>query len=197
MSAAENQMRRAALERELADRGYAFTPVKGRYQDNTTGEILNENSYLVHGIGERESKLLARRYGQNGVITHNGYHDLVANETYPSLGINETTGLPYTQLPGGKRFALDIDWSAPQRSAVDVLPVRKGANPEVQRVAEEYMRQAGIEGRPLPPVTAVDPEKARLMAQTYEQLKNAPNSPEVRAAYDQLNKEVDAQFQAI
>lgn len=197
MSSTENAVRNAALEKELTDRGYSFTPVKGRYRDNTTNEILKENSYLIHNLGEREAKLIAKRYGQNGVITHNGYHDLVSNELFPSKGINAAQDLPYTQLPGGKKFALDIDWGSGQKPAINALPVPKNANPEVQRIAEEYRTQAGVNGRQLPPVKAVDPDKARLMAQTYEALKSAPDSPEVKQAYDQLTREVDAQFNAI
>lgn len=111
MSAEENAVRRASLEAELHQRGYKFTPVVGRYKDPNTGELLTENSYLIPNMSERQAKQLGRHYGQNGVITQGGYHDLAENKFYPSSGTAEASDVPYTQLPNGKRFSLNIDWA--------------------------------------------------------------------------------------
>lgn len=197
MDAAANAQRRASFERELRERGFEFDPVRGRYQDGTTGEVLDENSYMVRGLPEREAKLLARRYGQNGVITQAGYHDLVNGTTAPSRGVAAAIDPAYTELPDGQRFSLDIDWENSQQSPVNALPVRKGANPEVMRVADEYLAETGIEGRRLPMVQQVDRDRAAAMARVYEELKDAPDSPEVRAAYAQMVQEVEQQFDAL
>jgi hypothetical protein len=193
MDAAGNARRRIALEKELKERGYQFTPGSGRYKDNQTGSVMNENSFVVYNMPEREAKLVGRRYGQNSVITQAGYHDLVDGKLYPSRGIAEAKDLPYTELEGGKRFALDIDWEKPVTSNVNKLPVPKGANPEVLRVAEDLRR--GKPGKDLPRVKAVNAEKAAEMAKVYESLPK--NDPAAKEAYDALNAEVDQQFKAL
>lgn len=194
---ATNAARRQAFEAELRRRGYDFEPVQGRYQDGETGEVLTENSYLIRNMPEREAKLLGARYGQNGVITQAGYHSLGSGALNPSRGLTAASDIPYTELPSGARFALDIDWENTTRSPVNTLPVPRNANPEVMRIAEEYIGRSGVQGNRLPPVRKVDPERAALMARTYERLESMPDSPEVRQAYEQLGREIDAQFQAI
>jgi len=186
-----NEASMKSLKNYLDRRGITYTRGLGRYQDNTTGNVLNENSLIAHNVGEREAKLIGKRYGQNGVITQGGYHDLTTGQTFPVTGKpGLATDLPYTELPNGQRFALPIDWENPVQSKVNALPVPKGFNPEIARITKEMNERSG--GRNLPRVKAVDPEAARHMANVYEGLP--ANDPEARASYDALNKEVEQQY---
>lgn len=69
-------------------------------------------------------------------------------------------------------------------------------NPEIVKVAEGYMDSAGLEYNPPENYESVDPEFATRVADAYEQMEHNPNDPEVKAAYEQLAKEVSAQYHA-
>jgi hypothetical protein len=194
MSAAENAVRNRALVAELKKRGYEPTPAAGRYKDTQTGEILQENSFIVPGLGEREAKLLGKRYGQNSIITHRGFHDLTTGDLFPSKGTVGAREVPYTEVDG-KRFALDIDWDNPVKSRVNALPVPKNAQPEAMRLIDELRGSMPNAPKPLPRVKAIPPEKGKLMASVFRELpRHDPNAAE---AYKALNSEVAQQFKAI
>ena len=68
---------------------------------------------------------------------------------------------------------------------------------EVKRIADEYFKR--IFGAERPKYTGtkkLDKERAKRIAKAYDEMKHDPNNPEVRAAYDQLVKEVIDQYKA-
>lgn len=82
------------------------------------------------------------------------------------------------------------------------LPRKVGSHtasawPEAQRVAEDYMRKAGLPYDPPSRYVKVDPARAKRIADAYEQMKHAPDDPQVKAAYDAMAKETLAQYQSI
>lgn len=189
MPAEINAARNASLEADLHQMGRSdFAKTIGRYKDSKTGEVLTENGYYVPGLSEREAKLLGARYGQNAVITQDGYHDLKDGLTYPSRGVGPTNDLPYTQLPDGQKFALDIDWDKGEKPLVNKLPVPKNANPEIMQAADQFNN-----GTKLPRVDVIDTARARMMAKVYDGLP--VNDPAAKPAYDALNAKVAEQFQ--
>lgn len=78
------------------------------------------------------------------------------------------------------------------------LPRIRGAaaNLEITRVAEEYMKSAGMEYNPPSNYIPVDVAFAERVAKAYADMKHDPNNPEVQRAYQQLAKETAAQYQA-
>jgi hypothetical protein len=113
-SAAANRAANAKLAGELKAQGLTFKKVKGAYTDETSGQTLHENSFLVHGIEPDVAARLGRKYGQNGIVTHEGYHDLANGKLFPSSGLQLTDEMPYTELPNGSRIQSKIDWSNPK-----------------------------------------------------------------------------------
>jgi hypothetical protein len=137
--AAANRASNEALERELRRRGYNPQPVKGGYRDSETGQFLQEDSFLVPGLPESEAASLGRRFGQNSVITQQGLHDLKSGMTTPSKGVLPGTEDVYTELPGGERFMLDLDWDNPipmrlRESAVTEISRKRGLLPSDEEV---------------------------------------------------------------
>jgi hypothetical protein len=116
-SAAANRAANAKLAGELKAQGLTFKKVKGAYTDETSGQTLHENSFLVHGIEPDVAARLGRKYGQNGIVTHEGYHDLANGRLFPSSGLQLTDEMPYTELPNGSRIQSKIDWSNPKSIA--------------------------------------------------------------------------------
>lgn len=177
---AENAAHMAAARQYLELQGHTHYPTLGRYQDNVTGNVLSENGFLVPGLSDAEARALGKRFGQNGVITRSGYHDLTSGMLYPSRGVGLTNDIPYTDV-GGKRYALDIDFE-------NGIPHK--AVPEAAQIAKQlHLRE------PMTRVSAVDPEQAQSMARTYESLP--ANDPAAQASYDALNATVAKQAKAI
>ncbi len=180
-SAAENLRAMEMLKTRLQIMGKAGIPTKGAYMD--AGNLLHENGLLVPGMSAADAKKIAASFGQNSVITHEGFHDLTTGTTTPISKIEHGVAAeaPYTELPGGNRFRMSF--------AQTPKPLTE--------VVADYKKAAGITHEPLPPVQAVDTEAGARMAKTYEGLKSEPGNPAVRAAYGQLMTEIRAQAQAL
>lgn len=73
---------------------------------------------------------------------------------------------------------------------------KAAVNPEIAKVAEQYMESAGLPYNPPTDFVPVDPAFASRVADAYEQMEHNPSDPEVKAAYEQLIKETAAQYQA-
>ena len=79
-------------------------------------------------------------------------------------------------------------------------PKIEGASGPDQRlvdVAETYAASVGIDLRRQSEYVKVDPERAARIAQAYEDMKHAPQDPEVKAAYADLIKQTLAQYKAL
>jgi len=114
LSSDQNAARNQQLRTDLVSRGYTPTQARGVYTDKTTGLRHQENPFVVQDMPPHEAAVLGQKYEQNGVVTHLGYHDLVEQKLYPTNGVHEVRHADaYTELPGGRRFAHDINWAAP------------------------------------------------------------------------------------
>ena len=63
--------------------------------------------------------------------------------------------------------------------------------------AREYMRAAGLDYNPPHTYAKLDKDRAARVAAEYEKMAHAPNDPAVKAAYDAMIKETEAQYEAI
>lgn len=79
------------------------------------------------------------------------------------------------------------------------LPRINGAAvfPRAVDVASRYMAARGLPYNPPHTYASVDVERARRIAQAYEQMEHNPQDPEVKAAYDAMIEETIAQYQAV
>ena len=75
--------------------------------------------------------------------------------------------------------------------------IKAGPSVRIRRVAQEYMRRAGFPYNPPTKYVKVDVERATRIADAYDQMKNNPSDPRVKAAYEQMAKETLAQWEAI
>ena len=120
---AQNRAAMAALDRSLQRRGLAeqTVPVTGAYTDDVTGKTLQETGRLIPGIGPQEIENLGRQFRQNSVLSERGLHDLAGGRVIPSSRTLPATGMPFTELPGGQRIVLDLDWDK-SKPLADVAP---------------------------------------------------------------------------
>ena len=109
----------------------------------------------------------------------------------------ETAGLEGA-LRGIPRLGKAIQASEKVQAELSAIPRIEPAapNPKAQAVAERYMESRGQELKPVPKVT-VNEDRARKIAQAYEDMPHNPDDPKVKRAYNALINETLEQFQHI
>lgn len=127
-------------------------------------------------------------------------HSKIINEyvsnVEPGRGTDRASGRPSengSPVSEGKILGAK---KAPDR-IIDLPESSPGPNPKVYEVAQEYLRAAKLPERRQLEYVKADPERGSRIAQAYEQMKNEPDSPKVKAAYRALIDETVAQFKAI
>jgi hypothetical protein len=65
------------------------------------------------------------------------------------------------------------------------------------KVAEDYMRMAGLPYNPPNAYARVNPDRARRIAAEYDRMPHDPSHPETKAAYDAMARETLAQYEAM
>ena len=73
----------------------------------------------------------------------------------------------------------------------------KGPDPQLVAVAEDYAAKNGIEFKRQSEYVEVDEERAKRIADAYEQMVDDPQNPKVKEAYEELVKQTIAQYQAL
>lgn len=73
----------------------------------------------------------------------------------------------------------------------------RGADPELTYLAEEYARQNNIPYERQTEYVKVDVDRAKRIAQAYEDMEHNPNDPVVREAFDNLIKQTMAQYEIL
>lgn len=73
----------------------------------------------------------------------------------------------------------------------------RGADPELTYLAEEYARRNGIEYNRQTEYVKVDVERAKRIAQAYEEMEHNPNDPVVKEAYQNLIRQTMAQYEIL
>ena len=68
---------------------------------------------------------------------------------------------------------------------------------EIKRAEENYIKEAGIDVPDYLRYPDQDEKRAKLIAAAYERMKNNPDDPEVKRAYDALIEETMAQYEAL
>lgn len=95
------------------------------------------------------------------------------------------------------------DHSGVSTVGVPELPGAPGAaaktvpSAEIRNVADEYAKSKNLKLTHDLPILTPDPERGAAIAKAYENMKHAPNDPQVRKAYDALSRETMEQWEAI
>lgn len=79
----------------------------------------------------------------------------------------------------------------------DLEKASPGPVPGVREVATRYMQAQGLPVRHQASYVKVDVERAREIARLYDEMEDAPNDPQVRAAYTALARETIQQYEAL
>lgn len=96
-------------------------------------------------------------------------------------------------IRGGRPAVRDITPLA----GAPVVEGATGPDPNLVDVAEQYAAENGIVLRRQSYYARVDEDRARRIAQAYEEMPHAPNNPEVQDAYAELIRQTVAQYRAL
>ena len=106
---------------------------------------------------------------------------------------NEQVQSKRTGDGGGRAESRKI---APLKGAPSVKGIN-GPDPQLVAVAEDYAAKNGIDLKRQSEYVEVDEDRAKRIADAYEQMANDPQNPKVKEAYQELIKQTIAQYQAL
>ncbi|MBB3693009.1 hypothetical protein [Sphingomonas sp. BK580] len=113
------------------------------------------------------------------------YRRFSAEQTPYGATLHSFEPVPLTRTPeaplAGQPLKLDV----------------QGPDQALRDTARGYMWDRKLPYQPTPDYLQVDPQRARAIADAYEQMPHAPNDPEVRKAYGALSEETLAQYAAL
>jgi hypothetical protein len=70
-------------------------------------------------------------------------------------------------------------------------------NKEALKLKKQYQKEAGLSTAKSPRIKELNVERSKAIADEFDKMVHAPNDPEVKAAYNQLAKEVNDQYQML
>lgn len=221
-SSEENIKANNKLRDRLIKDGVRFEEVSGAYQGTPQGTsflIFAPESYALQlGKSFKQESILTR----DGLVYSDGSDKLVPARGV-TIGDEALSSDFHSTLPNGTPFSVNLDFEAEgnrdqllgQRTAntpeaaiaaveltpddLKPLPGLKTGKPveSVVRAARAYAESVGLPVRRQSEYVKVDVERAKRIAQAYEDMKDEPTDPKVAAAYDAMIEETLAQYQFV
>jgi hypothetical protein len=182
----ENAKANSRLEADLKKLGVDYQRVKGKYGGP------EENSFAVTGITKEQAHALRDKYGQDSVLTREGFEHADGSVT-PAKSI-ELKGKGdedyYTRMPDGTKFAADMDWDGRTKPTKEIaLNVRAD-----DRAID--IRENGLpKGVKLPPNADI-PDIAKALNKLAPE-RSYDNPKDVAGATKQLFKELKYQLKQL
>ena len=185
------------LLRALSGLGPAFTAGTG------TGVGATQSTLESLGMGENSSDRLGRDLmaitnevpfeaitaQMAGLLGHIADYASGVKKSRPYLLGEKLETNPDVNMVGkaGKPAAVKIDGE--RYSSREIA--------EIKRAEENYIKEAGIDVPDYLRYPDQDEKRAKLIAAAYERMKNNPDDPEVKKAYEALIEETMAQYDAL
>jgi hypothetical protein len=113
----------------------------------------------------------------------------------PNLAQNET-GKIQPERTGDRRGRIE-SWKLTPLEGAPTVPGVNGPDPQIVGVAEKYAADNGIDLKRQSEYVEVDVERAKRIADAYEQMADDPQNPKVKEAYQDLINQTIAQYQAL
>jgi hypothetical protein len=210
----ENVAHTTQLRNQLKASGLQPQPTEGVYQGGTP-----EKGFAVKTPTDQSKTLvekLAAKHDQESVLhvdkDRNGVFKYMADGREEPMGKFEATSpedaqkqISYTRDANGQHYVLrhgepeaEPLSGLPQKPiTIDGKQVTPAPSPAIRKVADDYMKQTGLEYNKPTDYKPADPKELTKIAADYDKMPHNPNDPAVKASYDALTKETLAQWQAI
>jgi hypothetical protein len=121
--------------------------------------------------------------------------NLVINQKETNLAPDET-GKIQPERTGDGRGRINSGRLTPLEGSPSV-PGINGPDPQIVGVAEKYAADNGIDLKRQAEYVELDEERAKRLADAYEQMADDPQNPKVKEAYQDLVNQTIAQYQAL
>jgi hypothetical protein len=210
----ENVAHTTQLRNQLKASGLQPQPTEGVYQGGTP-----EKGFAVKTPTDQSKTLvekLAAKHDQESVLhvdkDRNGVFKYMADGREEPIGKFEATSpedaqkqISYTRDANGQHYVLrhgepeaEPLSGLPQKPiTIDGKQVTPAPSPAIRKVADDYVKQTGLEYNKPTDYKPADPKELTKIAADYDKMPHNPNDPAVKASYDALTKETLAQWQAI
>jgi hypothetical protein len=144
------------------------------------------------GSGVQAGKLSVRSTGQE--VT-----DENIRSAKPTVRPGDQGGRGVTEDQSGRgdRGGRDSGRGTAPLAGAPTVQGATGPDPEIVNVAEAYAATNNIPYSPQESYVEVDEDRARRLAQAYEDMPHAPKDPAVQAAYKDLIEQTRAQYDAL
>ena len=160
---------------------------------------LNDENYSPYTIVSEEYHK-AKVDGSNPELVKAVEDLLVSSKTQPittQTQTNEQTTEVQPQRTGDRGTTRTaISKTTPLEGSPKVQGAT-GPDEQLVSVAEKYAAENGIDLKRQGEYVEVDEERAKRIAEAYEEMENNPQDPKVKKAYAELIKQTKAQYQAL
>jgi hypothetical protein len=146
------------------------------------------------GIDSRGTELDNAQYGS---VIYSLKDENIAkdNKKQTNLAADET-GKIQPERTGDGRGRTESRSLTPLEGA-PAVPGINGPDPQIVGVAEQYAADNGIDLKRQSEYVEVDEDRAKRLADAYEQMADDSNDPKVKEAYEDLINQTKAQYQAL
>jgi hypothetical protein len=118
------------------------------------------------------------------------------NKKLPNLAQNEKGNIQSERTGDGRTARPAISKNAPLEGAPTIQGAT-GPDPGLVSVAEKYADENDIDLKRQGEYVELDEQRAKRIADAYEQMADDPQNPKVKEAYAELIKQTKAQYQAL
>lgn len=98
---------------------------------------------------------------------------------------------------GGDRGGRDQGGGVAPLAGAPIIEGATGPDPRIVKVAEEYAKKIGLPVTRQPYYATIDEDRARRIAQAYDEMKHDPQDPKVKEAYRDLIEQTKDQYKAL
>lgn len=171
-----------------------------------------------YAVFHPEDVEIMERYARGGSV-HSSDNERFSFATGGTNGTDETTSPEFTETsaqtrklqdfrgirgsvgnvsPSDQAFAEEALQGLPSKVKIPVTgeTLMVGPDPRIRQVARNYMAQANLPYNPPKKYARVDQDRAKRIAQAFEEMPHDPDHPLVKASYDALINETMAQYRA-
>lgn len=178
-----------------------FEDIVDEYQEKT-GEVGDVEEYIYNPTPEFISFIKDKGYdafqNEDNILIFDKNNAKTQTETQ-TQNQNETatTNEVQSQRTGNGRTTRTAISKTTPLEGTPKIEGASGPNEQLVSVAEKYAAENGIELKRQGEYVEVDEDRAKKIAEAYEEMPNEPDNPRVKKAYVELIKQTKAQYQAL
>ena len=199
INSAQDEVEKSVLKEKLNDTETAMKAVLRGEPSLTTKTQVNSNGQTIEvytpltkeQIKEKENG--QTKQTQEGTVRNTEEKQTVTTQTEEVPTTEDVQSYNQAVAPGIYTETVEL----PEVTVKAGKRLFNEPNPETKVIATEYKQAKGIDVPEGAPITKIDENKSKSIADAYDAMENNPNDPQVKAAYEAMAQETKDQFDAI